>query len=72
MHELRISSVTTITTELGVDGASVSRARHRKEPIPHTWLLRAAILSGIPYKTLCAVCSEEPQYWPHVNAWSTK
>lgn len=72
MLELRVSNQMAILTELGIDHASISRCRHRHQPIQHQWLLRATILSNIPYTMLCAVCEEEPQFWPHPNAWREK
>ena len=68
-HELQIPRVTQLIGELGLEGASVSRVRHRNGDLPHQWLLRAAVYSGIPYEKLCEVVGEEPQYWPHPKAW---
>jgi len=72
MKELNIDKMVTLLTAMGIDHASVSRCRHRTQPIQHQWLLRLAIYSGIPYKDLCYVADEEVQYWPHPNAWSKK
>lgn len=68
MFELRIGKSSDLLTDLGIPNAAISRVRHRVSPMYHPWLLRAAILSNIPYTTLCEVAGEEPQYIPHHNA----
>lgn len=72
MHELRIENQLHVLVELGIDHASISRVRHRHQPIQHQWLLRASVLSGIPYRMLCELTSEAEQFYPHKNAWSIK
>lgn len=68
MFELKINRLIDLVTDLGIPEASVSRVRHRTIPMQHSWLLRAAILSNIPYPVLCEVAGEEPQCLPHRNA----
>lgn len=68
IYELKIIRKSDLLIDLGIPDASLSRCRHRVDPIRHGWLLRAAILSNIPYAVLCEVASEEPQYTPHHNA----
>lgn len=68
MFELKITKKEYLYVDLGIPTASVSRIRHRKDHIPHLWLLRASVLSNIPYGVLCKVAGEEPEYTVHHNA----
>lgn len=68
MYELKIAKSSDLLTDLGIPNASISRCRHRVDAIRHSWLVRAAILSNIPYVVLCEVASEQPEFTPHHNA----
>jgi hypothetical protein len=70
-QELQIKSIGRMEVELGIEHSQISRCRHG-QAIPHIWLLRATVVSGIPYDRLCGIIGEEPQYYPHPNAWKGK
>jgi len=72
MLELKYPRVLDLLADLEIPASSISRTRHRIDPVRHSWLMRAAIISGIPYRMLCEVTGEPEQIFPHHNAWGQK
>lgn len=68
MHELKIPRLTDLLADLTISTSNVSRCRHRNMSIPHFWLLKASILSRIPYAVLCEIAEEEPEHLEHFRA----
>ena len=72
MRELKYPRVLDLLADLEIPASSISRTRHRIDPVRHSWLMRAAIISGIPYRMLCEVAGEPEKIFPHHNAWGQK
>lgn len=68
MRELKIKHVTTLFAELKIPDASVSRCRRQKMEIPEDWLMKAAIISGFSYTSLCELIGREPKFCLYITA----
>lgn len=71
MHELGLRTKTLTLDILGIEFSSLSRVRNKKQPLPHFWLIKASLLSGIPYLVICELAGEKPQHEPHPRAWKS-